>query len=114
MVPRTEERFPARKYSHYHIHDKPCRKNEYESDADIPENFLGFACLSGLSSRSDVLPACVCEENGGKKYCEVDTSVQDILRKLGDVAKCAIGPVAGNYCRYLRERYRRRDEEKDE
>ena len=114
-VPRTAERLLVNEYLHDEVDDEPGSEDHNKSDADVPEPLFGLARLARLASCRNVLPSCICEENRREKYGNIDADVERILRKLGDVTKIAVRPVARNDLGWdLGERQIGRDEDDEQ
>src|SRR3989344_5029489 len=114
-VPRAAECLLVDEYLHDKVDDEPRSKYQYQSDTDVPEYLFGLARLARLAACRDVLPSGICKENGREEYGNIDADVERILRKLGDVTKIAIRPVARNDLGWdLGERQIGRDEDDEQ
>src|SRR3989344_3591308 len=100
FVPGAEEGAFAHERLHNEIDDKPRAEDKDEPDTDVPENLLRLPRLPGVPSRRDVIPTGIGKEDGGEKDGEIDARVEDVLRKLADIAESAVNAGARDYlCR---------------
>ena len=113
LVPRAEKRTLVDQHFHDEVDDKPRGKNENEAHTNVPKYLFCLARLARLTACCNVFQSRPSEEYGGEKDRDVDACVQDVLRKLRDIAKGAwMAPRrtgAGHDGRYLRERNRGRN-----
>jgi len=102
FVPRPEASALVDECFHERIHNKPPRKNNYEADGDILENFDGATMLSAVGDIGEVKESSPRKKHRRQEHGDVNARVEDVLRngrKVTDRLASAYSVTALGYYR---------------